>query len=94
MTDRAPGFDPQHPSDALQRADEAEREYMEGGDGDSEERLHVVLTEALVNDDYLAGALRADDLAQASGTLPWDEYVRYVRVIRRTILEGTDHGNA
>src|SRR3546814_18900022 len=47
MIKRAPGFDPQAPSSALQRADKAERDYMDGGDGDSEERLFVALGAAI-----------------------------------------------
>lgn len=54
MTDRAPGYDPQNPPAAVLRMDAAENTYMNQGDGDSEERLHVILTAAL--DDPAVGA--------------------------------------
>ncbi|MNW51300.1 hypothetical protein D3C74_287840 [compost metagenome] len=54
MTARAPGYDPQDPSPAVLRMDAAENAYMNQGDGDSEERLHVILAAAL--DDPAVGA--------------------------------------
>src|SRR3546814_14999058 len=63
MTKRAPGFDPQAPSSALQRADKAERDYMDGGDGDSEERLFVALG-AAINSAPIQGTLETHSRLQ------------------------------
>src|SRR3546814_13755750 len=63
MTKRAPGFDPQGPSSALQRADKAERDYMDGGDGDSEERLFVALG-AAINSAPIQGTLETHSRLQ------------------------------
>src|SRR3546814_12196625 len=63
MTKRAPGCDPQAPSSALQRADKAERDYMDGGDGDSEERLFVALG-AAINSAPIQGTLETHSRLQ------------------------------
>lgn len=68
MTASAPGFDPNHVSDAIQRADAAEDAYMENNIlGDSEERIHVLLSAALDRDELVR---LLDDAAGKWGDAP------------------------